>query len=71
MMGMGVGLLVLLLIGGLILAVVVGVVVLIVTQSGDGIARRRSRAREVLDERLARGEITAEEYRQLLAEIEE
>lgn len=71
MMGMGVGLLVLLLIGGLILAVIVGVVVLIVTQSGDGIARRRSRAREVLDERLARGEITAEEYRQLLAEIEE
>jgi uncharacterized membrane protein len=59
------------LLGGVLLALVAGVVVLLIVQSGDGIARRRNRARAMLDERLARGEITAEEYRELLAELED
>jgi putative membrane protein len=72
--GMGMGwmwLFWLLLIIGVVLVVVVAARVLGggVTRSdgGDGRAsRERSRARQVLDERYARGEITTEEYHERL-----
>jgi putative membrane protein len=37
----------------------------------DGAPRGRSRARELLDERYARGELTTEEYRERLAALGE
>lgn len=60
----------LLLIGGVVLVVIVGVRTL-----GGGVSRAdtpgRGRAREVLDERYARGELTTEEYRERLQALDE
>lgn len=62
------------------LLLVIGVVLLVVLAVralGGGVTRgagrplARSRAREVLDERYARGELTTEEYRERLRELEE
>jgi putative membrane protein len=40
-------------------------------RDGEGGPPRRSRARQVLDERYARGEITTEEYRERLSALGE
>jgi putative membrane protein len=40
-------------------------------RDGDGVARERSRARQLLDERYARGELTTEEYRERLQALGE
>ena len=49
--------------------VIFGIVWLVRTAAAGGVARNRS-AREVLDERLARGEIEVDEYERRLAAIE-
>ncbi|NIH69272.1 SHOCT domain-containing protein [Modestobacter marinus] len=71
------------LIFGLLLIVGLTLVVVVVVRAiGGGVHRkagpthaddrpRRSRAREVLDERYARGELTTEEYRARLTALEE
>lgn len=50
------------------LAVLVGLIMLI-ARALSGFSRSGTRAREILDERLARGEITREEYQALKAEL--
>lgn len=59
------GLLALILFGGVLVALLVGGGALLHNQGGDTTPSgdsRRSTAREVLDQRLARGEISREEY---------
>ena len=71
------GMLVLLALGGVVLAAVV-VAVLgglgLASRKGDGIRRSggqgKSSARQVLDERFARGEIGSEEYEAIRAQLE-
>jgi putative membrane protein len=73
-MMMGFGLLGLLLIGGLLLALLVGGAGLVLRETGgssQGQSRsRQPTARQVLDERFARGEISREEYEAIRAHIE-
>jgi uncharacterized membrane protein len=73
-MMMGFGLLGLLLIGGLLLALLVGGGGLVLRETGGSTQRQRGQrpptARQVLDERLARGEIEAEEYEAIRARLE-
>ena len=68
----------LLLVLGLVLLVVLAVRVVgggvtgrTADQQGAGARPGRSRARQLLDERYARGEITTEEYRERLSELGE
>ena len=73
-MMMGFGLLVLLVLGGGLIAVLVGGAGLAsragaLGQSASG--PRQPKARQVLDERLARGEIGPEEYKALREQIEQ
>jgi len=58
---------------GLLLAVLVGGAVLVLRQTGgtgSPSGKSWSRAREILDERLARGEISREEYDALRVQME-
>jgi uncharacterized membrane protein len=71
----GFGFLVLLLVGGLLVALIVGGGGLLRQGGGADLAGRSGErpqrtAREVLDERLARGEINPEEYEEIRARIE-
>jgi putative membrane protein len=64
---------------GLLLVVGIALIILVAVRAlGGGISRgngasrpARSRAREVLDERYARGELTTEEYRERLRTLDE
>ena len=66
-MMMGFGFLVLLLLGGVLLLPLLGGAGKNILDLGNS---RQPTARQVLDERLARGEISAEEYETLRARIE-
>jgi uncharacterized membrane protein len=72
-MMMGVGLLGLLLVGGGLLAALLGGLGLL-SRTGGTVqwpgGQCQATARQVLDERLARGEISAEEYETVRAQIE-
>ncbi len=62
-----------LIIGGLVLVLIVGGILLLQRNGGGGFSLSGTRsptAREALDERYARGEITEEEYQRMLAQIE-
>ena len=70
---MGFGFLGMVLFWGLLLAVLVGGAVLVLRQTGgtgSPSGKSWSRAREILDERLARGEISREEYDALRVQME-
>jgi len=72
-MMMGFGFMGMFLFWGGLLSLLAGGVVLVLsrgssTKSRDG--RERSTARQVLDERLARGEVTRDEYQEIRAQIE-
>jgi len=73
-MMMGFGFLLLLLLGGLLVAVLLGGLGLMSRKGGGGVqwpgGQRQQTARQVLDERFARGEISAEEYETIRAQIE-
>lgn len=77
MMATGAGWLILLLLllgGAVLLALVAGVIFLLVRgtgSTGTSGVRRQQTARQILDERLARGEITREEYEEIRARIDE
>ena len=83
MMGAGSGMGWMWIFGLLLLIGIVLVVVVVVRAVGGGVRREdystradggrsgRSRAREVLDERYARGELTTEEYRERLTALGE
>jgi len=74
-MMMGFGFLGMLLIGGLLLALLVGGAGLVLRETGGTSQGQRGQrpptARQVLDERLARGEIEAEEYEAIRARLED
>jgi putative membrane protein len=73
MMGMGFGFLGMLLLWGIPVALVVGVAAWLFRQATDTRqlgGQRQPTARQVLDERLARGEIEAEEYETIRKRIE-
>jgi putative membrane protein len=73
MMGMGFGFLGMLLLWGIPLALVVGVAAWLFRQTTGTRqpgGQRQPTARQVLDERLARGEISREEYETIRAQIE-
>jgi putative membrane protein len=71
---MGFGFLRMLLIGGLLLALLVGGAGLVLRETGGSSqgqgGLRQPTARQVLDERFARGEIGREEYEAIRAQIE-
>jgi len=72
-MMMGLGLIELFLVGGVLLvAVIIGAVVLVSKTGGPRQQQEQNHPapRQILDARLARGEITQEEYNQLRSEIE-
>lgn len=72
-MMMGLGFLLLLLLGGVLVAVLLGGAGLISRKGSNGQwlgGQRQPTARQVLDERFARGEISAEEYETIRAQIE-
>lgn len=72
-MMMGFGFLGILLLGGLVLALLIGGVAAVPRQAGDTRwfgGQRQPTARQVLDERFARGEIGREEYEAIRAQIE-
>jgi putative membrane protein len=73
-MMMGFGFLGMLLIGALLLALLVGGAGLVLRETGGGSHRqsgqRQPTARQVLDERFARGEIGREEYETVRARLE-
>ena len=72
MIGMGFGFLGMLLFWGVLLILVVGGAVLVFRQTAEGrplSGQRQPTARQVLDKRLARGEIDQEEYEAILARI--
>jgi putative membrane protein len=67
---MGMGVVGVLLVVGLVFLLVVGAVVIAVLVGGQGAkGSSRGRAREILDERYARGEIDREEYERMRAEL--
>ncbi len=73
MMGMGFGFLGMLLFWGALLALVVGGAALVFRQTTGTCppgGQRRPTARQVLDERFARGEISREEYEAIRARLE-
>ena len=72
MLGMGFGFLGMLLFWGVLLALVVGGAVLVFRQvaGGRSLVGQGLTARHVLDERLARGEISRDEYETIRAQIE-
>jgi putative membrane protein len=71
---MGFGFLGVLLIGGLLLALLIGGAGLVLRETGGSSQRqsgqRQPTARQVLDQRFARGEIGREEYEAIRAQIE-
>ena len=72
-MMMGFGFLLLLLVGGGLLAALLGGLGLLSRKGGTGRwlgGQRQPTARQVLDERFARGEISAEEYETVRAQLE-
>lgn len=73
-MMMGFGFLLLLLLGGVLVAVLLGGLGLMSRKDG-GVrwpgGQRQQTARQVLDERFARGEVSAEEYETVRAQIEQ
>jgi len=72
-MMIGFGFLLLLLVGGVLVAVLLGGAGLVSRKEGnDGwsLGQRQPTARQVLDERFARGEIGPEEYDKIRAQIE-
>lgn len=72
-MMMGFGFLLLLLVGGVLVAVLLGGVGLVSRKEGNdrwSFGQRQPTARQVLDERFARGEIGPEEYEKIRAQIE-
>jgi hypothetical protein len=71
-MMMGFGLLGLLLLGGVLVALLAGGAALLRQTGGFDLpgGKRQPTAREVLDKRLARGEISSEEYEAIRAQIE-
>ena len=73
MMGLGFGFLGMLLFWGILLVLVVGGAVLVFRQTTGGRplnGQRQPTARQVLDERFARGEINQEEHEAIRAQIE-
>ena len=73
MMMIGFGFLVLLLLGGLVIALLVGGGTLLNQKGTVGSLGKKEKptARQVLDARLARGEISSEEYEEIRARIGE
>lgn len=71
-MMMGFGFLVLLLVGGVLVALFVGGGALLRQSGGFDLPGKKQEptARQVLDERLARGEISQEEYEEIRAQLE-
>ena len=72
-MMIGFGFLLLLLVGGVLVAVLLGGAGLVSRKEGNDrwtFGHRQPTARQVLDERLARGEIGPEEYEKIRAQIE-
>lgn len=72
-MMMGFGFLGILLFGGVLLALLIGGLASVLRQTGDTPSfggQRQPTARQVLDERFARGEIGREEYETIRAQIE-
>jgi uncharacterized membrane protein len=71
-MMMGFGLIGLLLLGGVVIALLIGGASLLRQFSGPGPSGKESErtARRLLDERLARGEVTLEEYEAIRATLE-
>ena len=70
--GMGFGAIAMVLFWGVIIALIAGGVALLVRQAGGytlSAAKQQSTARQILDERLARGEISREEYDALRTKI--
>jgi uncharacterized membrane protein len=73
MFGMLFSFLGLLLVGGVVIALLIGGGTLLLNQNENDSAPRRGRkttARETLDHRLARGEISREEYEEIRDQIE-
>jgi len=73
MMAMGLGVILLLLLGGLALVLLIGGIILFVRQNDEGggaFGGSSPSAREILDQRYARGEITEEEYQRMLRQVE-
>lgn len=52
-----------------LVAIIVGVIWLVLRHRSDTSGARPTRARDILDERYARGELTTEEYRERLEHI--
>lgn len=67
---MGFGLLVMFLFWGLFLALIVGGVTFLLQRKGDSGPARDTTALRILDERLARGEISREEYETIRAVLQ-
>jgi len=67
---MGFGFLGMLLFGGLFLALMVAGVAFLLQQKGDSGSSRDTTALRILDERLARGEISREEYETIRAALQ-
>ena len=67
---MGFGLLVMLLFWGLFLALIVGGAAFLLQRKGDSGSARDTTALRILDERLARGEISREEYETIRAVLQ-
>ena len=55
--------------GGFMMLAVIGVVVWLVVRSTGGSRPRGDRAREIVDERHAKGELTTEEYRERIDQL--
>jgi len=73
MMGMGFGFVGMLFFGGILLALAVGGMIVVfryVTAARPSGGQRQPAARQILDDRLARGEIDAQEYDRIRAQIE-
>jgi len=69
-MMMGFGFLAMLLFWGLFLALIVGGMAFLIRQKGDPGSSRDATALRILNERLARGEISREEYEAIRAALE-
>jgi len=70
--GMGFGAIAMVLVWGVVIALIAGGVALLVRQAGglsQSPAKQQPTARQILDERLARGEVSREEYDALRAKI--
>lgn len=70
--GMGFGAIAMVLFWGVVIALIAGGVALLARQAGgfsQSAAKQQPTARQILDERLARGEVSREEYDALRAKI--